>query len=91
MVGVYDEMSERSYPGYVGGTSLQRWHRELLRKAMEGEGFDVYNFEWWHFDYKDWREYPVLNLTFDQISPAPASHASLVHHFALDVLRQATP
>src|SRR5947207_9231304 len=27
MVGVYDEMSERSYPGYAGGTSLQRWHR----------------------------------------------------------------
>jgi CubicO group peptidase (beta-lactamase class C family)/D-alanyl-D-alanine dipeptidase len=24
MVGVYDEMSERSYPGYPGGTSLQR-------------------------------------------------------------------
>ena len=39
MVGVYDEMSERSYAGYPGGTSLQRWHRELLRRAMESEGF----------------------------------------------------
>jgi CubicO group peptidase (beta-lactamase class C family)/D-alanyl-D-alanine dipeptidase len=67
MVGVYDEMSERSYPGYVGGTSLQRWHRELLRHAMESEGFDVYEFEWWHFDYKDWASYPVLNVTFDRI------------------------
>jgi CubicO group peptidase (beta-lactamase class C family)/D-alanyl-D-alanine dipeptidase len=67
MVGVYDEMSERSYPGYVGGTSLQRWHRELLRNAMESEGFDVYEFEWWHFDYKDWASYPVLNVTFDRV------------------------
>lgn len=74
MVGVYDEMSERSYPGYAGGTSLQRWHRELLRHAMESEGFTVYEFEWWHFDYKDWQSYPILNLTFDQI--APARHAS---------------
>jgi CubicO group peptidase (beta-lactamase class C family)/D-alanyl-D-alanine dipeptidase len=69
MVGVYDEMSERSYPGYPGGTSLQRWHRDLLRSAMEQQGFEVYEFEWWHFDYKDWRHYPILNLTFDQISP----------------------
>lgn len=69
MAGVYDEMSERSYPGYPGGTSLQRWHRELLRSVMEQQGFEVYEFEWWHFDYKDWRKYPILNLTFDQIPP----------------------
>jgi D-alanyl-D-alanine dipeptidase len=68
MVGVYDEMSERSYPGYPGGTSLQRWHRELLRRVMEDEGFRVYPFEWWHFDYGDWQKYPVLNLTFEQLS-----------------------
>ena len=68
MVGVYDEMSERSYPGYPGGTSLQRMHRELLRRVMEEEGFLVYSFEWWHFDYHAWKEYPILNLTFDQLS-----------------------
>ena len=56
MVGGYDEMSDRSYPEYLGGTSLQRWHRELLRHAMESEGFTVYEAEWWHFDYKDWRQ-----------------------------------
>ena len=69
MVGVYDEMSERSYAGYPGGTSLQRWLRELLRRAMEEQGFLVYPFEWWHFDYRDWKEYPILNLTFEQLSP----------------------
>ena len=62
MVGLYDEMSERSYPDYPGGTSLARWHRQLLRRAMEDEGFTVYEFEWWHFDYKDWQKYPVLNV-----------------------------
>jgi D-alanyl-D-alanine dipeptidase len=67
MVGVYDEMSERSYAGYPGGTSLERWHRDLLRRAMEDEGFDVYNFEWWHFDYKDWWKYAIGNVTFDQL------------------------
>lgn len=67
MVGGYDEFSPRSYPDYPGGTSLQRWHRELLRSAMEAQGFDVYDYEWWHFDYGDWRSYPIQNLTFDEI------------------------
>jgi D-alanyl-D-alanine dipeptidase len=70
MVGVYDEMSERSYPGYPGGTSLQRWHREVLRHAMESEDFTVYEFEWWHFDFKNWQLYPILNLTFEQLAKA---------------------
>jgi len=67
MVGGYDEFSDRSFPEYPGGTSLQRWQRELVRGAMEAEGFAVYEFEWWHFDYQDWREYPILNFTFREI------------------------
>ena len=52
MTGGYDEMSDRSYPLYPGGTSRQRWHRDLLRHAMEAQGFTVYEAEWWHFDYQ---------------------------------------
>jgi CubicO group peptidase (beta-lactamase class C family)/D-alanyl-D-alanine dipeptidase len=68
MTGGYDEMSDRSYPMYPGGTSLQRWHRDLLRHAMEMQGFTVYEAEWWHFDYADWRSYPIGNLTFEQLA-----------------------
>jgi N-acyl-D-amino-acid deacylase len=67
MPGTYDEMSPRSFPGYPGGTSLQRWHRDLLRRAMESEGFAVYESEWWHFDYKDWREYAISNTPFEKL------------------------
>ena len=73
MTGGYDEMSPRSFPNYPGGTSLQRWHRDLLRRAMESEGFTVYESEWWHFDYKDWHEYGILNVPFEKLgigSPA---------------------
>jgi len=64
MVGTYDETSDRSYPDYPGGSSLQRWHRKLLRDTMEAEGFTVYEAEWWHFDYKDWKRYPIGNQIF---------------------------
>jgi D-alanyl-D-alanine dipeptidase len=67
MVSTYDETTARAYPDYPGGTSLQRWHRALLRAAMEAEGFTVYEAEWWHFDYQDWRKFRIGNLTFEQI------------------------
>ncbi|MGI8509105.1 MAG: M15 family metallopeptidase, partial [Gemmatimonadaceae bacterium] len=67
MVSTYDETSDRAYANYPGGTSLERWHRALLRHAMEAEGFTVYNAEWWHFDYKGWSDYPILNIPFSQI------------------------
>lgn len=67
MPGVYDEMSERSYPDYTGGTPESRGLRDLLRSTMEPEGFAVYQFEWWHFDYKDWQQYPILNIPFSGI------------------------
>jgi serine beta-lactamase-like protein LACTB len=67
MVGGYDEFSDRSYPDYPGGTALQRWHRELLREAMEAEGFQVYEWEWWHFDFGEWRRYRIGNETFERM------------------------
>jgi len=68
MTGGYDEMTDRSYPDYPGGTSGQRWLRALLRQAMEMQGFAVDKEEWWHFDYKDWREYGIGNVPFDRIA-----------------------
>ena len=65
--GGYDEMSDRSYPQYPGGTSRQRALREILRAAMEAEGFHVYDAEWWHFDYKDWQQYRIGNQRFEEL------------------------
>jgi len=67
MTGVYDEMSERSYPNYAGGTREQRERRQALRAAMEAQGFTVYDTEWWHFDYRDWRRYAIQNIPFEEI------------------------
>jgi D-alanyl-D-alanine dipeptidase len=67
MPSAYDEMSPRAYPGYTGGTAEERARRDLLRAAMEREGFAVEPNEWWHFNYRDWREYPILDVPFSGI------------------------
>jgi CubicO group peptidase (beta-lactamase class C family)/D-alanyl-D-alanine dipeptidase len=67
MVGTYDETTARSYSIYPGGTSLQRWHRQLLRDAMEAQGFTVLVNEWWHFDYAGGERYPIGNASFETL------------------------
>jgi D-alanyl-D-alanine dipeptidase len=67
MPSAYDEMTQRAYPDYNGGSTDARQRRDLLRRVMEAEGFSVEPNEWWHFNYKDWREYPILDITFSAI------------------------
>ncbi|HET9372868.1 MAG TPA: M15 family metallopeptidase [Vicinamibacterales bacterium] len=67
MPGAYDEMTERSHPNYAGGTIAERARRDLLRRAMERHGFTVEPNEWWHFNYKDWALYPILDVPFSAI------------------------
>jgi D-alanyl-D-alanine dipeptidase len=68
MPGEYDEASLRSYPDYPGGPAAARGRRDLLRRVMEAEGFTVEPNEWWHFNYKDWTAYPILDISFAQAS-----------------------
>lgn len=71
MPSAYDEMSPRAYPTYEGGSSKAREWRDRLRAAMEREGFTVEPNEWWHFNYRDWPDYPILDIPFSAI-PAGA-------------------
>jgi D-alanyl-D-alanine dipeptidase len=63
----YDEMTERAHINYECATTESKRLRETLRAAMLAEGFAVYEPEWWHYDYKDWKEYPILNVKFSDI------------------------
>jgi D-alanyl-D-alanine dipeptidase len=67
MPSEYDEMTERAHINYECATAEAKRLRELLRAAMTAEGFSVFEPEWWHYDYKDWREYPIMNLKFSEV------------------------
>ncbi|MFL6468918.1 MAG: M15 family metallopeptidase [Pyrinomonadaceae bacterium] len=64
MPSAYDEFSERASPNYAGGTEEERRNRDLLRSLMEAEGFIVNENEWWHFDFKDWEQYGIYDISF---------------------------
>ena len=73
MPSLYDEMSKRAYPAYAGGEPEPRRLRDLLRTHMEAEGFTVYPNEWWHFDYRDWKDYALQNVRFEEVATGAAA------------------
>ncbi|HEX7366169.1 MAG TPA: M15 family metallopeptidase [Pelobium sp.] len=67
MTSEYDEMSERSFKDYSGGTTQQRKLRDLLISKMEKNGFKGLESEWWHFDFNGWQQYRIQNVQFSEI------------------------
>jgi D-alanyl-D-alanine dipeptidase len=67
MPSAYDEFSERARADYKGGSTEARRLRDLLRAAMETQGFTVNEAEWWHFNHRTCKEYPLLDIGFEEV------------------------
>jgi D-alanyl-D-alanine dipeptidase len=67
MPSAYDDFSEKAHPGWAGATSTAKANSERLRRALEKQGFQIYPVEWWHFDFKGYADYPVLNAGFESL------------------------
>ena len=63
----YDDFTAAAAARSHAGTTIQRAERDLLRRAMEADGFRVEPNEWWHFDFRAWRDYPVLDVPFERL------------------------
>jgi D-alanyl-D-alanine dipeptidase len=69
MITPYDDFTEKAAARYPSGTPQQRAARDLLRRTMASEGFRVEPNEWWHFDFREWRHYRIMNVPFTEIHP----------------------
>lgn len=67
MPSPYDDFTERASAAYGAGDARSRARRDLLKAAMEAEGFRVNPDEWWHFDYREWEFYGIENIPFSGI------------------------
>lgn len=53
---------------YDGCTEEEKANRELLGKIMQDNGFRRISSEWWHFDDIDYKNYPILDVDFDELN-----------------------
>ncbi|HET9552184.1 MAG TPA: M15 family metallopeptidase [Anaeromyxobacteraceae bacterium] len=65
----YDAFVPQARAGATAGVSPEvRRHRDLLRRAMEAEGFRVNPAEWWHFDAPEAAGAPLLDVPLDAVA-----------------------
>lgn len=65
----YDAFTKDAWPSTPVRDPEARRNRQLLIEAMEKHGFRVNGSEWWHFDFKGWSQYEVLDIEFSELSP----------------------
>jgi len=63
----YDNFTEKASHSFEDLSEDILKNRAYLKSKMEKHGFVSLNSEWWHYDFKDWKMYPVLDYDFYQI------------------------
>lgn len=63
----FDDFTERAHPDYPKLPAAVRANRRKLADVMTRHGFEAYPYEWWHFDLKDWKRYPVLDVGIEKL------------------------
>lgn len=57
----FDEFTPRASHHLVNASPLARRHVMILRNAFFKNGFSGVENEWWHYDLKNWKDFPLLD------------------------------
>ncbi len=58
----YDDFTEKAHIDYKKLPRNVLDYRKILRTAVERFGFTAMSTEWWHFDFKGWDKFPILDV-----------------------------
>ncbi len=64
----YDEFSPRAHRDYFKLRPEVAENRRTLQAAMRAQGFMTIESEWWHFDHRDWQEFPLSDLSLETLA-----------------------
>lgn len=73
MPGPFDDFTEAAHRDSKTMTPAQRANMLKLQDAMARRGFEPYPFEWWHYDFHGWKNYPVLDISFEALARGETS------------------
>lgn len=63
----FDDFTTKAHRDYRQLPPEAIANRDLLTTIMTKHGFIGLPTEWWHFDYKTWEEYPILDISFEEL------------------------
>jgi zinc D-Ala-D-Ala dipeptidase len=63
----FDSFQKAAWPSSSVADPVARRNRELLIAVMNKHGFKVNSSEWWHFDFRGWEKFEVLDIDFEEL------------------------
>ncbi len=67
MPTAYDDFTKRASHDYMQLPPTVLKRREQLKDVMVRHGFEPFPSEWWHYDFKGWEKFEILDLPFDAL------------------------
>src|SRR5690606_6338301 len=63
----YDEFSEKAAADFADLPEEIIENRTLLVATMSRHGFEVLSSEWWHFDFRGWEKFELMDIPLDEL------------------------
>jgi len=63
----YDDFTSRAAHASEDLPADARANRELLREVMTKHGFEPLPSEWWHYDFRGWERFELLDVGLDEL------------------------
>lgn len=64
----FDDFTTRAHRDSPKWTEEERRNSKKLEDVMTRHGFTAFPFEWWHYDFADWKNYPPLDISFEDLA-----------------------
>ena len=56
----FEKHLQKAGHNYMGASEKATANREQLKRLMESAGFEAITHEWWHYNLKNWQDYPLV-------------------------------
>jgi D-alanyl-D-alanine dipeptidase len=63
----YDDFTKKAHVNYTQLPAPVIRNRTKLKNIMTKHGFRVYSEEWWHFDFRDYKKFALLDIRFEDL------------------------
>jgi D-alanyl-D-alanine dipeptidase len=63
----YDAFTRDAWPSTPVSNPEIRKNRQLLIDVMQKNGFKVNGSEWWHYDFRGWSRFEVMDIDFEEL------------------------
>ncbi len=64
----FDDFTEKAHRTSMNFPAHILTNRKLLEHIMHKHGFIGWVNEWWHFDFNGWQDYPIRDISFEELS-----------------------